>query len=159
MSALGLPVPAVEGGRAMSQCDGAATMCIYSLSQPGQDITKGLPESWSNAKSSIQGPEELCVMYGTPKDIGIDRGTHITGLKVQEGADGNDLHQCFHHPYSPSAARLIQRMSGVTSATSETGNPLSTCGHTPGAVVPVTTPSESKGHLKLTPFKFKAHCH
>ena len=76
-------------------------------------------------------------MYGTPKDIGIDQGTHITGLEVQERAAGNDLHWCFHHPYSPNAARLPQRMSGVTSATSETGTPLSTCGHTPGVMVPV----------------------
>lgn len=62
MSALGLPVPAVEGGRAMSQCEGAAAVCVYSVSQQGHDITKGLPESWRDAQSSIQGPEELCVM-------------------------------------------------------------------------------------------------
>lgn len=98
-------------------------------------------------------------MYGTPKDIGIDQGTHITGLEVQERAAGNDLHWCFHHPYGPNAARLPQRMSGVTSATSEMGTPLSTCGHTPGAMVPVPMPCESKGYLKVTPFKFKAHCH
>lgn len=88
--ALGLPVPAVEGGKAMSQCDGAAGMCVYRVSQQGHDITEGLPESWRDAKSSVQGPEELCVTHGTPKDISIDQGTHITGLEVQERAAGND---------------------------------------------------------------------
>ena len=59
----------------------------------------------------------------------------------------------------PSSFVSDQRMSGVTSATSEMGTPLSTCGHTPGAMVPVPTPCEPKGYLKVTPFKFKAQCH
>ena len=50
---LGLLFPAVEGGRAATQCDGTAATCSPQSIVTGEDFIKGLLELSSNAKKPL----------------------------------------------------------------------------------------------------------
>ena len=77
-----------------------------------EDITKGLPESSSDAKNHYLG-SRTAVCIQDPTDINSDKGIHFTSHEVQEWADKNDTHWHFHLLYDPTAARLMERMKGL----------------------------------------------
>ena len=61
-----------------------------------------------NAKTTVGGLEQLCVMYRTSVDINSDQGTQFSDHKAQECADKNNICWYFHLPYDPTAARLMK---------------------------------------------------
>jgi len=61
-----------------------------------------------NAKTTVGGLEQLCVMYRTPVDINSGQGTQFSDREAQECADKNNIRWYFHLPYDPTAARLMK---------------------------------------------------
>lgn len=88
-----------------------------------EDVTKGLPESSSDAKNHYLGSSTAVCDIQDPTDINSDKGIHCTSHEVQEWAAKNDTHWHFHLPYDPTPAGLMERMKGLLNNRDE--NPLS----------------------------------